>query len=48
MVSGAGDYKPGIVLDKQQSSIPGNPLRCSAKPTAKSMHSMALLKWAIC
>ena len=42
VVSGAGHYKPGIVLDKQESSHTRNPLRCSAKSSAKWMRGTEL------
>ena len=35
VVSGAGDYKPGIVLDKQQSSTPRRPIALLGKVYCK-------------
>ena len=35
VVSGAGNYKPGIVLDKQESSNPGQPIALLGKAYCK-------------
>jgi len=48
VISGAGNYKPGIVLDKQESQQRRLPVALLGKVYCKSMRSTALLKWAIC
>jgi hypothetical protein len=48
VVSGAAVTSPASCWTSSSLITSDNPLRCSAKSTAKSMRSMARLKWAIC
>ena len=47
-VSGAGNYKPGIVLDKQESSNTRKPIALLGKSTAKLTRIWRYRRWAIC
>ena len=48
VISGAGDYKPGIVLDKQPAQSHRKPLALLGKVYCKWTRSLAQSKWAIC
>jgi hypothetical protein len=48
VISGAGDYKPGIVLDKQQSSKTRKPIALLGKVYCKWMQDTAPSRLAIC
>ena len=45
VISGAGDYKPGIVLDKRQSQHKRQPVALLGRFTARSMRNMHPSKW---